>query len=74
MSNFEGYDINDKNQIVYRYKGIGYITDKTIDNFPSELYDHSSRELLSIIAGINELPDVKPTYQPPKIKGMGYHG
>lgn len=74
MSNFEGYDINDKNQIVYRYQGIGYITDKTIDNFPSELYDQSSRELLSIIAGINELPEVKTTDRPTKIKGIGYKG
>lgn len=74
MSNFEGYDINDKNQIVYRYQGIGYITNKTIDNFPESLYDVASRELLSIIAGINELPEIKPTDRPPKIKGMGFKG
>lgn len=72
MSNFEGYDINSKNQIVYVYQGIGYISDKTIDNFPSELYEQSSRELLSVIAGISELPVIVKTEDTPKIKGIGY--
>lgn len=74
MNDFEGYHINAKNQIVYVYQGKNFITDKNINDFPESLYDVASRELLMIISGMSELPEIKLTDTPPKIKGMGYKG
>lgn len=74
MNDYEGYDINEKNQIVYVYKGNEFLTDKKIDSFPDELFDLASRKLLMVISGLSELPEVKPIDSASKIKGIGYKG